>query len=108
MSSTQMTFESGYDTVLTTSARRNRLDQAIEAMAADSDFTPVVRRLACLRGISMLTAFALAVEIGDWHRFTGNTHRLVRRSGAQRALLGRVPGSRARSPRPGTTTCADS
>jgi len=73
MPSTQMTFDSGYDTVLTTSARRNRLDQAIKAIATDSDFTPVVRRLACLRGISMLTAFALAVEIGDWHRFTGNT-----------------------------------
>ena len=42
-------------------------------MAADSEFTPVVRRLGCLRGISTLTGFALAVEIGDWHRFTGNT-----------------------------------
>jgi hypothetical protein len=29
-------------------------------------------RLGCLRRISTLTAFALAVEIGDWHRFTGN------------------------------------
>jgi len=42
-------------------------------MAADSEFTPVVHRLWCLRGISTLTAFALAVEIGDWHRFTGST-----------------------------------
>jgi transposase len=33
----------------------------------------VVRRLSCLRGVSTLTAFGLAVEIGDWHRFTGNT-----------------------------------
>ena len=32
-----------------------------------------MRRLGCLRGISTLTGFALAVEIGDWHRFTGNT-----------------------------------
>jgi transposase len=32
-----------------------------------------VRRLSCLRGVSNLTALALAVEIGDWHRFTGNT-----------------------------------
>lgn len=29
--------------------------------------------LGCLRGIGTLTAFGLAVEIGDWHRFTGNT-----------------------------------
>jgi hypothetical protein len=34
---------------------------------------PVVRRLGCLRGISTLTGFALAVEIGDWQRFTGAT-----------------------------------
>ena len=32
---------------------------------------PVVRRLGCLRGISTLTGFGLAVEIGDWNRFTG-------------------------------------
>jgi transposase len=68
-----MAFESDYDTVLAVTARRNRLDTAITELAADSEFTPVVHRLACLRGVSMLTAFALAVEIGDWHRFTGNT-----------------------------------
>jgi transposase len=70
---TTMAFESDYDTVLAVTARRNRLDTAITELAADSEFTPVVHRLACLRGVSMLTAFALAVEIGDWHRFTGNT-----------------------------------
>jgi transposase len=69
----QTTFESDYDAVLTVKARRDRLDAAIAAMAADSEFTPVVRRLGCLRGISTLTGLALAVEIGDWHRFTGNT-----------------------------------
>jgi transposase len=70
---TQMTFDSDYDTVLTVCSRRDRLDQAIEELAGDSEFTDVVRRLSCLRGVSTLTAFALAVEIGDWHRFTGNT-----------------------------------
>lgn len=70
---TQMTFESDYDTVLTTRARRDRLDKAIGVMAADSEFTPLVHRLGCLRGVSTLTGFALAVEIGDWERFTGNT-----------------------------------
>jgi len=70
---TQMAFESDYDVVLTVKARRDRLDQAIGVMAADSEFTPIVRRLSCLRGVSTLTGFALAVEIGDWERFTGNT-----------------------------------
>jgi transposase len=70
---TRLAFEDAYETVLTTQARRDRLDAAIARLAADSEFTPVVRRLCCLRGISTLTGFALAVEIGDWHRFTGNT-----------------------------------
>ena len=69
----QLAFESDYETVLTTTARRDRLDVAIEAMATDSQFTAVVRRLSCLKGVSTLTSFALAVEIGDWNRFTGNS-----------------------------------
>ncbi len=69
----QLTFESDYDAALTVKARRDRLDTAIAAMAADSEFTPLVHRLGCLRGIGTLTGFALAVELGDWHRFTGNT-----------------------------------
>ena len=69
----RMAFDTAYETVLATTARRDRLDTAIEAMAADSPFTPVVRRLACLRGVSTLTGVGLAVEVGDWHRFTGAT-----------------------------------
>jgi hypothetical protein len=42
-----------------------------------------VDRLACLRGISTLTAFALAVEIGDWSRLSAATIG---------AYLGLVPG----------------
>ena len=69
----QLAFEAAYETVVMTLARRDRLDAAIAAMAADSEFTPVVQRLGCLRGISTLTGFGLAVEIGDWHRLTGST-----------------------------------
>lgn len=46
--------------------RRDRLDRTIADMAFDSEFTPVVDRLCCLRGVSTLTGFALTVEIGDW------------------------------------------
>jgi transposase len=70
---TRMAFESDYEAMIAVKARRDRLDKAIDQMAADSHFTPVVRRLACLRGVSTLTAFALAVEIGDWSRFTGSS-----------------------------------
>ena len=69
----RLAFDADYETVLLAAARRDRLDAAIEAMAADSEFTPVVRRLSCLRGVSTLTAFALAVEVGNWDRFTGAT-----------------------------------
>jgi transposase len=69
----QLAYDVAYDTVLATVDRRDRLDRAIEAMAADSAFTPVVTRLGCLRGVSTLTAFALAVEIGDWHRLSGRS-----------------------------------
>ena len=61
------------EAVLLTTDRRDRLDAVIEAMAADSSYTPLVRRLSCLRGISTLTGFGLAVEIGDWHRFSGSS-----------------------------------
>src|SRR3954467_3809262 len=70
---TRMTFDSDYDAVLATKARRDRLGAEIEEIAVDSEFTALVRRLGCLRGVSTLTGFALAVEIGDWHRFTGNS-----------------------------------
>ena len=77
--------------MLATLDRRDRLDAAITTMAADSAFTPVVTRLGCLRGVSTLTAFGLATEIGDWHRFTGRTHRRLPGIGAHRVLLGGVP-----------------
>lgn len=69
----QMAFEASYETMIATLDRRGRLDAAIATMAADSEFTPVVHRLGCLRGISTLTGFGLAVEIGDWQRLCGRS-----------------------------------
>jgi transposase len=70
---TTMAFESDYEAVTAITARRDRLETAIAQLAAGSEFTPIVHRLGCLRGISTLTAFALAVEIGAWDRFTGSS-----------------------------------
>jgi transposase len=61
--------------------------------------------LCCLREVATLTGFGLAVEIGDWGRFTGSTIG---------AYLGLVPSEastgtrepRVRSPRPATATPA--
>ena len=79
---TQAAFEDAYEAVVLATGRRGRLDEKITAMATASEFTPVVGRLGCLRGISTLTGFALAVEIGEWDRFTG---------GSIGAYLGLVP-----------------
>ena len=73
MRSSRLAFEADYEAVQMVRTRRDRLDTQIEQLAGSSEFTPVVRRLGCLRGIGTLTGFALAVEIGDWHRFTGNS-----------------------------------
>lgn len=69
----QIAFENDCETVLQATARRARLEAEIVLMAADSAFTPIVDRLGVLRGMAPVTAFGLAVEIGDWHRFTGKT-----------------------------------
>lgn len=69
----QLAYDTCFEAMLATMDRRDRLDHAIEEMAADSEFTPVVNRLCCVRGIATLTAFGLAVEIGDWHRLTGRS-----------------------------------
>src|SRR4051794_21796628 len=80
---TQAAYDADREALTLTLLRRQRLDAQIAALAADSEFTPVTRRLCCLRGISELTGFALAVEIGDWDRFTGASIG---------AYLGLVPG----------------
>jgi len=69
----QVAYDTALDTMLATVDRRNRLDEAIAELAAESIYTPVVTRLGCLRGVSTLTAFGLAVEIGDWNRLTGRS-----------------------------------
>lgn len=68
-----LAFDTALDAVVAATIRRDRLDEAITVMAADSGFTPVVTRLACLRGVATLTAFGLAAEIGDWQRLTGRS-----------------------------------
>jgi len=87
ITATRLTFESDYDTVVTTVARRDRLDAAIAAMAAASEFTPMVRRLACLRGVidaDRVRARGRDRRLEQVHR---PHHRLLRGPGAQRALL---------------------
>ncbi|MFD7283491.1 transposase [Streptomyces sp. NPDC059862] len=69
----RLAFDEAFDAVLTTHARRGRLDKAIEELAATDPFAAVVGRLRCLRGVSTLTVLGLSVEVGDWQQFTGST-----------------------------------
>ena len=62
-------FDECYGRMLDAKNRRDALDEAITELAATPPYADVVSRLVCLRGVSTLTAFALTVELGDWHRF---------------------------------------
>lgn len=77
-----LAFDESYGAVAQAKARRDALDRAIAETAAEERFAAVVARLCCLRGVSTLTAFALTVELGDWHRF---------QPGRLGAFLGLVP-----------------
>lgn len=69
----QIAYEVSFEAMTSCRDRRDRLDAAILRLAADSEFSEVTRRLACVRGISTLTAFSLTVEIGDWNRLSGRS-----------------------------------
>lgn len=67
----QAAYDAAYEAVVMAEDRRSRLDRAVAVMAREPAWSPTVVRLGCLRGVDTLTALGLAVEIGDWRRFTG-------------------------------------
>src|SRR3954465_5682091 len=69
----QWSYDAALAALIAAEDRRDRLDEAIGQLAAESRFTPIVDRLSCLRGVSTLTGFGLAVEIGDWSRLSPTT-----------------------------------
>lgn len=66
-------FDACFEAVMQAGARKKRLEAEIAEAAAVGEYASLVTRLGCLRGISTLTGYALAVEIGDWRRFSGRT-----------------------------------
>lgn len=64
-----LAFDESYGAMLQAKQRRDALDRAIDELAGEPPFAEIVGRLACLRGVSTLTALALTVELGDWQRF---------------------------------------
>src|SRR5450830_167836 len=69
----QIAYEEAMAAMLSVRDRRDALDAAIAVEEAMEPWAETVARLACLRGVSTLTAFALTVEIGDWQRFSGRS-----------------------------------
>ncbi len=69
----RVAFDEALGAVLAVQTRRDRLDGAIVELAAQPAWAPLTGRLGCLRGVGVLTAVGLAVEVGDWQRFTGAT-----------------------------------
>jgi transposase len=66
-------YEEAVAAMVSVRARREALDRAICEEAATEPWAGVVSRLSCLRGVSTLTAFGLATEIGEWERFDGRS-----------------------------------
>jgi transposase len=50
-------------------ARKQALDERLSRLAFEGEWARTVGRLRCFRGIDTLTAFVLALEVGDWTRF---------------------------------------
>jgi transposase len=69
----QFTYEADVEQAELLAANLKRIDQRVAAVARDCQYTPVIDALMCLRGIDVTGGFGLAVEIGDWTRFTGAT-----------------------------------
>jgi transposase len=67
----EIAYEEAVAALSSVRARRDALDAAIATEAAREPWATTVARLCCLRGVSTLTAFGLATEIGDWRRFDG-------------------------------------
>lgn len=50
-------------------SRRDRVENELSKLAADSPCAQQIGRLRCLRGIDTLSALGLCAEVGEWERF---------------------------------------
>jgi transposase len=69
----QFTYEADVEQAELLAEHLKRIDKQMTVVAATCSYASVINALMCLRGIKMTTAFGLAVEIGDWTRFTGSS-----------------------------------
>lgn len=69
----QFTYEAHIEQAELLAGHLSRIDKHISATANACRYTQVINAIMCLHGIQTTTAFGLAVEIGDWTRFTGSS-----------------------------------
>jgi transposase len=69
----QFTYDADVEQAELLATHLGRIDKQIASTAANCRYTQVIDALMCLRGIRLTTAFGLAVEIGEWTRFTGSS-----------------------------------
>jgi transposase len=69
----QLTLEADLELVVLLKEHLKRLEVQITEQIEDCEYREVINALMCFRGIAVTTAFGLAVEIGDWTRFTGSS-----------------------------------
>lgn len=69
----QLTLESYLELHILLLQHLKRLEAQITEQAAHCEYAPVIEALMCFRGIDITTGYGLAVEIGDWTRFTGSS-----------------------------------
>ncbi|GAA4379929.1 IS110 family transposase [Paeniglutamicibacter cryotolerans] len=65
--------EADLELEVTLLAHLKRLEALIAEHAQDCEYAGVIDALKCFRGIDTTTAYGLAVEIGDWTRFSGSS-----------------------------------
>jgi transposase len=65
----QATLESYLHALDIADARIERLEREIQGLSEQGPWAELVARLRCLRGVDTLTAFSIAVEVGDFSRF---------------------------------------
>ena len=65
----QIVFQEYVDTAKALTKRIDSLDKQIKSATAESVFSPVIEGLMALRGVNLLTATTIVVEIGDLRRF---------------------------------------
>lgn len=69
----QFTYEADVEQAELIAGQLKRIDKQVAVTASACRYGPVIDALTCLRGIQITTGFGLAVEIGDWTRFTGSS-----------------------------------